>query len=135
MPRGKQLSPKTRGKIEALHSVGHLCVRSQLLFAAPGIRFISACNGFPMAAAIMKNDLNVGRQRQSGKITDRKAPSRLLSYQLADETGKQVSSRTVRRRLSETGVNVGGLEKTTANRKPSAFATGMGNHSHTMDFG
>ena len=30
---------------------------------------------------------------------------RLLSYQLADETGKQVSSRTVRRRLSETGVN------------------------------
>ena len=23
MPRGKQLSPKTRGKIEALHSVGH----------------------------------------------------------------------------------------------------------------
>ena len=38
-------------------------------------------------------------------LQNRRAPSRLLSYQLADETGKQVSRRTVRRRLSETGVN------------------------------
>ena len=38
-------------------------------------------------------------------LQNRRAPSRLLSYQLADETGKQLSSRTVRRRLSETRVN------------------------------
>ena len=38
-------------------------------------------------------------------LQNRRAPSRLLSYQLADETGKQVSSRTVRRRLSETRIN------------------------------
>ena len=34
-----------------------------------------------------------------------RAPSQLLSYQLAEETGKQVPGRTVRRRLSETEVN------------------------------
>ena len=34
-----------------------------------------------------------------------RAPSRLLYYQLAEETGNHVSGRTVRRRLIESGVN------------------------------
>ena len=70
MPRGKQLNPKREGKLKPFTQLAILCDRLQRLSAAPGIRFISACNGFPTAAAIMKNDMDVGRQRQSGKIID-----------------------------------------------------------------
>ena len=54
MPRGKQLSSKTQGRIEALHSVGPSVRQIAALSATLGIWLISACNGFPMAAAIMK---------------------------------------------------------------------------------
>ena len=113
MPRGKQSSPKTRGKIEALHSVGH-SVRQIAAFVRRSRNSVHQClqrlshgnsdyekrSGRGKATTMREDDRLKRMALQNGR-----APSRLLSYQLADETGKQVSSRTVRRRLSETGVN------------------------------
>ena len=113
MPRGKQLSPKTRGKIEALHSVGH-SVRQIAAFVRRSRNSVYQC-----LQRLSHGSSDYEKRPGRGKATtiredhrlkrmalqNRRAPSRLLSYQLADETGKQVSSRTVRRRLSETGVN------------------------------
>ena len=113
MPRGKQWSPKTRGKIEVLHSVGH-SVRQIAAFVRRSRnsvhrclqRLSHGCSDYEKRpgrgkATTIREDHRLKRMA----LQNRKAPSRLLSYQLADETGKQVSSRTVRRRLSETGVN------------------------------
>ena len=113
MPRGKQLSPKTRGKIEALHSVGH-SVRQIAAFVRRSRNSVHQC-----LQRLSHGSSDYEKRPERGKATtirenhrlkrmelqNRRAPSRLLSYQLSDETGKQVSSRTVRRRLSETGVN------------------------------
>ena len=115
MPRGKQLSAKTRGKIEALHSVGH-SVRQIAAFVRRSRNSVHQC-----LQRLSHGSSDYEKRSERGKPTtirkdhrlkrmalqNRPAPSRrrLLLYQLADETGKQVSSRTVRRRLSETGVN------------------------------
>ncbi len=113
MPRGKQLSPKTRGKIEALHSVGH-SVRQIAAFVRRSRNSVYQC-----LQRLSHGSSDYEKRPGRGKATtiredhrlkrmalqNRRAPSRLLSYQLADETGKQVPSRTVRRRLSEIGVN------------------------------
>ena len=113
MPRGKQWSPKTRGKIEALHSVGH-SVRQIAAFVRRSRNSVHRC-----LQRLSRGSSDYEKRPGRGKATtiredhrlkrmalqNRRAPSRLLSYQLADETGKQVSSRTVRHCLSETGVN------------------------------
>ena len=113
MPRGKQLSPKTRGKIEALHSTGH-SVRQIAQFVQRSRNSVHQC-----LQRISRGSSDYKKRPGRGKATtprdgrllkrmalhNRRAPSRLLSHQLADEVGKQVSGRTVRRRLSETGLN------------------------------
>ena len=110
MPRGKQLSPKTRGQIEALHSVGH-SVHQIAAFVRHSRNSIHQClrrlshgssdyeklSGRGKATTI-REDHRLKRMA----LQNRRAPSRLFSYELADKTGKQVSSRTVRRRLSKT---------------------------------
>ena len=120
MPRGKQLSPTTRGKIEALHSVGH-SVRQIAALVRRSRNSVHQC-----LQRLSHGSSDYEKRPGRGKATtiredhrlkrialqNRRATSRLLSYQLADETGKQVSSRTVRRRLSETGVNARRPRKT-----------------------
>ena len=102
-----------RGKIKALHSVGH-SVRQIAAFVRRSRNSVHQClqrlshgssdyeerPGRGKATTIRED-----HQLKRMALQDRRAPSRLLSYQLADETGKQVSSRTVHRRLSETEVN------------------------------
>ncbi len=113
MPRGKQLCPKTWGKIEALHSVGD-SVRQIAAFVRRSRNSVHQC-----LHRLSHGSSDYEKRPGRGKATtiwedhrlkrmtlqNRRAPSRLLSYQLAHESGKQVSSRTVRRRLSETRVN------------------------------
>ena len=113
MPRGKQLSPKTRGKIEALHSVGH-SVRQIADSVQRSRNSVHQC-----LTRISHGSCDYGKRPGRGKATtsredrllkrmalqSRRAPSRLLSHQLAEETGNHVSGRTVRRRLTEAGVN------------------------------
>ena len=103
---------KTQGKIEALHSVGH-SVRQIAAFVRSSRNLVHQCLQW-----LSHGSSDYEKQPGRGKTTtiredhrlkrmalqNRRAPSRLLSYQLADETGKQVSSRTVCRHLSETGV-------------------------------
>ena len=107
------MSPKTRGKIEALHSVGH-SVRQIAAFVRRSRNSVHQC-----LQRLSRGSSDYEKRPGRGKATtiregyrlkrmalqNRRAPSRLLLYQLADETGKQVSSRTVRHCLSETGVN------------------------------
>ena len=109
MPRGNQLSPKTRGKIEALHSVGHSVrhiaafvrrsensVDQRLQLLSHGSSDYEKRPGRGNAATI-REDYRLKRMA----LQNRRAPSRLLSYQLAKETGKLLSGRKVRFCLSE----------------------------------
>lgn len=112
MPRGPQLSPKTRGKIEALHSVGHSVRQIAVLIQRSKTAVHHCLQRLSDGTSSYQN--RPGRGKKTTKREDRllkrlalqtrRAPSRLLSYQLAEDTGSQVSGRTVRRRLSEAGV-------------------------------
>ena len=119
------MSPKTRGKIEALHSVGHT-VRQIAAFVRRSRNSVHQC-----LQRLSHGSIDYEKRPGRGKATtiredhrlkrmalqNRRAPSRLLSYQLADKTGKQVSSRTVCRRLIETGVNARRPRKKTENHR------------------
>ena len=107
------MSSKPRGKIEALHSVGH-SVLQIAAFVRRSRNSVYQCLQ-RLSHGSSDYEKRPGREKATTiredhrlkrmALQNRPAPSRLLSYQLADETGKQVSSTTVRRRLSETGVN------------------------------
>ena len=71
-----------------------------------------------MAAAIKKRP-GLGRQRQSGKMTDRQT----ITTALVSAADKPASRCQVEQSVSETRVNAR-RPSPTANRKPSAFATG-----------
>ena len=144
MPRGKQLSPKTRGKIEALHSTGH-SVREIAEFVQRSRNAVHQClQRFSGGSSDYKK--RPGRDKATTPSDDRllkrmalhnrRAPSRLLSHELADEIGK-VSGRTVRRRLSESGLNA---RRTRKKPQPSEHHRRlrlgcMGGDSPMLDFG
>ena len=104
---------KNAREIEALHSVGH-SVRQIAAFVCRSRNSVHQC-----LQQLSHGSSDYEKRSGRGKATtiredhrlkrmalqNRRAPLQLLSYQLADETGKQVLSRTVRRRLSETGMN------------------------------
>ena len=88
MPRGKQLSPKTRGKIEALHLVGH-SVRQIAVFVRRSRNSVHQC-----LQRLSHGSSDYEKRYGRGKTTtiredhrlkrmalqNRRAQSRLLSY-------------------------------------------------------
>ena len=142
MPRGKQLSPKTRGKIEALHSVGHsVCQITAFVRHSRNTvhqclqRFSHGSNeyekrpGHGKATTIREDH----RLKKSMMVHCRTAKHHhdcsRISWLMKPASRCQIEQSVVVSVRQES--TLGGLEKTTANRKPSVLRLGWAT-THTQ---
>ena len=113
MPRGRQLSPRTRGIIEALHEEGQSLRkiadrvgRSKTAVEQCVKRLASGSSNYETRpgrgkATTAREDHIVKRMA----LSDRRKLFSRIAREVIEQLGKQISGRTVRRRLHEQGID------------------------------
>ena len=113
MPLGRQLSPSTRGMIEALHEEGQSLRkiadrfgRSKTAVEQCVKRLASGSSDYETRpgrgkATIAREDNIVKRMA----VSDRRKSSSRIDTEVNEQLGKEISGRTVRRRLHQQGID------------------------------